>query len=178
MNFQNAIENYFSNWANFKSRASRPEYWWAIVFVFFGFPFAFAVAFQFGLSLFTSIGFSTEEARTIMGTAGSIFLVFLIISLASLSARRLHDADKAGWWFLAIFTIIALPLVISWLCSKGTEGENRFGSDPLGQSPAQNNAAGADESSAEPNPNDPPPSLSEPAQLPSATHPGPADKPQ
>ena len=43
----------------------------------------------------------------------------------AVSARRLHDVDRTGWWALLI-----LPGII-WGFARGTVGTNRFGADPL-----------------------------------------------
>jgi uncharacterized membrane protein YhaH (DUF805 family) len=60
-------------------------------------------------------------------------LVFLAPSIAGLSlvARRLHDINRSGWWYLVVFTIIGIFVVLYWLCKKGDEEENQFGPNPL-----------------------------------------------
>jgi uncharacterized membrane protein YhaH (DUF805 family) len=57
-------------------------------------------------------------------------LATLLPTLA-VSARRLHDIDRSGWWTLLIFTVIGYIVLIYWACLRGTVGANRFGSDPL-----------------------------------------------
>ena len=58
----------------------------------------------------------------------SSFLIFL-----SAAARRFHDRDKSGWWSLSAL----LPFIGSvWFLtelnySKGTDGPNKYGPDPL-----------------------------------------------
>tara|TARA_B110000208_G_C11421580_1_gene303642 strand:+ start:243 stop:467 length:225 start_codon:yes stop_codon:yes gene_type:complete len=59
------------------------------------------------------------------------FQLFTIIASISLVARRLHDADRSGWWQLLSLTIIGIIPVFYWLCKKGDEEDNRFGADPL-----------------------------------------------
>lgn len=54
-------------------------------------------------------------------------------------ARRLHDADRSGWWLL-------LPVATPLLLLPGTRGANRYGTDPRG--PAR--AAPAPDSAPEP----------------------------
>jgi len=61
-----------------------------------------------------------------------VFYVFLLWPYAALLVKRGHDWDKKGWWAL----IFIIPLVnIIWLIVlgvvKGTDGENRFGPNPL-----------------------------------------------
>ena len=58
----------------------------------------------------------------------------LILGIATATnIKRWHDRDKSGWMVL----ILLIPL-LGWLWSlielgflRGTEGENRFGPDPL-----------------------------------------------
>jgi uncharacterized membrane protein YhaH (DUF805 family) len=53
-----------------------------------------------------------------------------------LEVRRLRDIDRTAWWCLIAFTIIDLFVLIYWAYREGTTGPNRFGSDPLGGTPA------------------------------------------
>lgn len=55
-----------------------------------------------------------------------ISLLLLLPGLAVL-ARRLHDTDRSGWWWLLCFTVIGVFVVLYWLCLEGTRGTNRFG---------------------------------------------------
>ena len=57
--------------------------------------------------------------------------LFSFVAGISLVARRLHDINRSGWWYLIVFTIIGIFVVLYWLCKKGDEEENRFGSNPL-----------------------------------------------
>ncbi len=51
----------------------------------------------------------------------------------SLGIRRLHDLDKSGWFALIYFIpVLNIILELYLLFFKGTEGMNRYGSDPLG----------------------------------------------
>jgi len=73
-----------------------------------------------------------QDKEIARGVAG----LFVLAILLPLTIRRLHDIDMSGWLALLLF----IPLVGSgfalYLCfAKGTEGENRFGDDPLGGGP-------------------------------------------
>ncbi|MBB3472363.1 DUF805 domain-containing protein [Sphingomonas sp. BK345] len=54
-------------------------------------------------------------------------------------ARRLHDADRSGWWLL-------VPVAAPLLLLPGTRGPNRHGADPRGSE----RAAPAPDSAPEP----------------------------
>jgi uncharacterized membrane protein YhaH (DUF805 family) len=49
----------------------------------------------------------------------------------SLVARRLHDIDKSGWWYLILLTVIGGLFLCYWFCKKGDAEDNRFGPNPL-----------------------------------------------
>ena len=139
MGFVEASKSYLVKWLNFKERTSRSEYWWGYLFSVI---FSFSIGFIIG---FVSAIIGVEEGSTTMGqlqipVMGLLQLpltLFLVIAGLSLSVRRLHDIDRTGWWFLIIFTIIGIFVLIYWACKKGDEGENRFGSNPLGSEPVE-----------------------------------------
>ena len=102
MNFQTAIRSGFQNYANFKGRASRAEYWWWV--------------------LFTVIAGGVASAiHSSLGNAAS--LVTLVPTVA-VAVRRIHDTDHRGWWIFApIFNLV-------FALRSGDSGENRFGPPP------------------------------------------------
>ena len=101
MNFQTSIRSGFQNYANFKGRASRAEYWWWTLF-----------------SLIVNVAFSS-----IVGVGELASLVILLPSI-SVAVRRMHDVDRVGWFiFVPIYNLI-LGL------RQGDLAENRFGPPP------------------------------------------------
>lgn len=102
MNFQNAIRSGFRNYANFKGRASRAEYWW--------------------WGLFTIIlGLAVSVVSPSFGDLAA--LVTLLPSIA-VAVRRMHDTDHVGWFILVPIYNLILTLRQSGL------SENRFGPPP------------------------------------------------
>lgn len=72
-----------------------------------------------------------------IGEIGGLYWFAVIVcfwpSLA-LNVKRCHDRNKSGWFYLVAF----IPIVSLWYLVepgflKGTDGDNRFGSDPLSQ---------------------------------------------
>jgi len=133
MNFMQAVKAYFINWNNFTTRSSRSEYWWATLFVSFGSYIAGFIIGFFIMFTFSAAGFSEDVSMTVIGIAVLVMQIFIVIAGTSLSVRRLHDVDKSGWWLLIMFTIIGIIPLLIWYCTKGTDGENRFGQNPLEQ---------------------------------------------
>jgi uncharacterized membrane protein YhaH (DUF805 family) len=102
--FVDAIKICFSKYADFNGRASRPEYWWFVLFSFIVSILTMALPF---VSLIAA-------------------LALFLPSLAA-AVRRLHDIDKSGWWLLLVLVPLAGLVIIYFLCQRGTQGQNRFG---------------------------------------------------
>ena len=133
MNFTDAVKAYFLKWNDFRSRSSRSEYWWATLFVTLAsFPVGFIIGYVIAILSLTA-GFSETTMEIVVGIVMLPIQIFIIIASTCLVIRRLHDVDKSGWWYLIIFTIIGIIPLLIWYCSKGTNGDNRFGKDPLEQ---------------------------------------------
>ena len=99
-------------YAVFNGRASRKEYW------------------HFILLNLVLIVLATIADLT--GTLGAIVTLTLLLPSLAVSVRRLHDIDKSGWWYLVILVpLVGIIIVLFWFCTRGTQGANRFGTDPL-----------------------------------------------
>jgi uncharacterized membrane protein YhaH (DUF805 family) len=125
MNFPRAVASGFRKFFRFSGRASRSEYWYWVLFIIAG-----RLLFQTSDAvLFNGSGASPLGEHPL---DGMFALVTLVPSIA-VAVRRLHDVDRRGWWLLTYFTIIGAfyPLLV-WKCTKGSDGANRFGPDPLG----------------------------------------------
>lgn len=108
----------------FSGRASRKEYWLLILF--------YTVLNIIAGILDVSFGLINLESG--VGTFGLIVFVALFIPSLSACIRRLHDKDKSGWFCLLLFIpLIGAIVLLVWFCSKGTDGPNRFGEDPLAE---------------------------------------------
>ena len=120
--FGQAVKSCFNQYCGFKGRASRAEFWW---FALFGFVLGFVLGFVDGL-LFTL----TENAFfALLGFSGLFRLGVFLPGLA-VTARRLHDTDKSGWWMLLYLTIIGGIVVFIFTLLRGNEGSNKYGEDP------------------------------------------------
>jgi uncharacterized membrane protein YhaH (DUF805 family) len=119
MGFGEAISAGFSNYVNFNDRASRSEYWYWILFTFIAEVVVAAIDRALGIHLI----------------AGLLVLAIVIPTFA-VTIRRLHDLDRSGWWiFLSFIPLIGGIILLIWFCTRGTEGPNRFGPDPLATLP-------------------------------------------
>lgn len=119
MKFKQAIitvlkDKYF----DFKTRASRSEYWWFIVGCgIIGFVAGIIDAIAFGIE--NPIGY----------TAIIIQLAILIPSIA-VTSRRLQDRGRSGWNQLWMLTIIGIIPVLYWTLMPAKEKSNKWGINP------------------------------------------------
>jgi len=107
MTFGKSISTCMGKYADFNGRASRPEYWWF---------FLFNVILTWG--------------ALILGLGNIAFFVAIALWLPNIgvTARRLHDTNRSGWWMLISLTIIGLIPFYVWLASKGDDKSNEYGS--------------------------------------------------
>src|SRR5262245_18007956 len=117
MGFFGAVATCFRKYMDFKGRARRPVYWWWMLFYWV-----------------TLIGLSVID-ENFFRSRGGVFAGLAMLALAlptfAVTARRLHDTDRSGWLQLIGLIPIAGLILIVYLCQRGTEGPNRFGSDDL-----------------------------------------------
>lgn len=118
MTFGEAIASGFQNYATFTGRASRSEYW---------FWFLFALL----IGLFTATVDTALFGPDSMRPLNSLASLVLFLPGIAVAVRRFHDLDRTGWWLLISLTGIGILVLIVWFCFRGTEGDNRFGPDPL-----------------------------------------------
>ncbi len=120
MTLQEAVQSGFSNYAKFRGRASRSEFWWWQLFLLAGGIVAALLDIFANSNAFSGSPFTT------------LFWVVTIIPDLAVTVRRLHDTDSSGWWiFLALIPLIGMLVLIVWWCLEGSKGYNRFGADPL-----------------------------------------------
>jgi uncharacterized membrane protein YhaH (DUF805 family) len=95
-------------YAQFDGRASRSEYWWFYLFTVIA-----------GLA-----------AEIVGETVGILASFFILLPTLALTARRLHDVGRSGWWFLLVFSVIGIPIVLYWLVKDSDAGANKYGEGP------------------------------------------------
>ncbi|WP_439327593.1 DUF805 domain-containing protein [Lonepinella sp. BR2357] len=131
------VRSMTKNYANFKGRSRRKEFWGTTLFasIFFWL--------LVGISLYVS--YSLRNITIYMVTF-CIWTLATIIPSLSLQVRRLHDMNLSGWWLILVYVVFffiamaeqvflqfSILSVIAWIIFfsiNGTKGENRFGADP------------------------------------------------
>lgn len=122
MTFEDAIKSSFNGYLKFKGRSCRAEFWLWVLFIFLGFIVAA------GIDSFLD-GTGATDAEPLKG----LFVLAILLPSISVSIRRLHDVGRSGWWFLlSLALLIGWAVLIYWFVSKGADGPNEFGKNPLG----------------------------------------------
>jgi len=102
---------------SFEGRINRAKYW--------GFNILIAVI----------LGIVAMIDMAITGQISAIYIIVAVISIwpsLAIAVKRCHDRDRSGWFVL----VSLIPLVNLWYLVevaflRGTNGNNRFGPDPL-----------------------------------------------
>jgi uncharacterized membrane protein YhaH (DUF805 family) len=110
MSFVDAIGECFFNFMNFRDRAARAEYWWWVLFALV----VLVVALILDILVFFVFG------------NGYIMPFFIVTYLAlvfpslSVTARRLHDTNRSGWWLL-LYVALSLLTIIAVLATGAND---------------------------------------------------------
>ncbi|MEM7545654.1 MAG: DUF805 domain-containing protein [Pseudomonadota bacterium] len=116
MGFMEAVQTCLNKYATISGRARRAEYWWWTLFAILG-SFVLTVV-EMGIGL--------------VGILSGIFSLAILIPSICVTVRRLHDLDRTGWWCLILLVpLIGAIVILVFAITRGTEGDNRFGPDPL-----------------------------------------------
>mgnify|MGYP000147175496 CR=1 FL=1 len=150
MTFVASVRSGFTNYWNFRGRASRSEFWWFILFGWLCSGFANAL-------IAVATAQSNRDLLAIFFYAVGVFLFLpLIIPSFSGTTRRLHDSGKSGWWQFApivnfgaviwaigtfdldlplslLLLLLYLPgiVVFFWQVRKGSNEPNKYGPAPV-----------------------------------------------
>lgn len=106
-----------------EGRISRSRYFWTTLVITLA---MYAVSFAVGVAM----GLMGAEENS-GSVAGFIVGTVAAITIGIQAVKRLHDMDRPGahyWLFLVPFYNIYLGFTL--LFTKGTNGPNRFGTDP------------------------------------------------
>ena len=90
MTFWDAVRVCFVKYADFTGRATRPDYWWFVLFILVA-------------GLVVSMGGNF---------ASSVFMLATIVPCIAVAVRRLHDTNRSGWWLLIGFVPVIGEIVL------------------------------------------------------------------
>ncbi len=109
------------HYADFNGRARRSEYWY---FVLFNLIISFVIGFTFGVIA----GILDMPA---LANLAYLWSLAVFIPGLAVSARRLHDIGRSGWWLLlSLIPLVGAIILIIWYCKDSQPGANQYGSNP------------------------------------------------
>lgn len=126
--FGRAIRSFFKNYANFKGRATRAEFW--LVYLF-------QAIVEYGLAILFSVPMILaallEAEELVMAVTLAMMIPLLLWRLGTLIPwlalywRRLHDLGMSGAnYFIGMVPLVGPILMIVWLC-MASDGDNKYG---------------------------------------------------
>lgn len=114
----NNFVKFMHNYANFKGRAGRKEFW--------GFSIVYMLLTTAFIYMHTLIPFSPNLYWYYLLYTGVVFVPWTAVFV-----RRMHDIGRSGTWiFLGLVPFIGWFWLLLLLDSKGKTGKNRYGYDP------------------------------------------------
>ena len=117
MDFQTSVKTCFRKYADFNGRATRPEYWYFVLFLFIA---------NLVLALLDGAIFGFGENA--VGLLSPLFSLATLLPSLAVGARRLHDIGRSGWWLLlALIPLIGFIILLVWFCTRSEEGPNEHG---------------------------------------------------
>lgn len=122
--FGGAVKLFFRNYANFKGRSTRSEYWW--------WALAQGIIMIVLLVLYL-LGMASDNLGTyltvsyLIGGVMVLFCLAIVVPNLALSIRRLHDMGKSGWWFLINLLPCGGAIVFLVFTLQPSEGANKWG---------------------------------------------------
>ncbi|NTV36517.1 MAG: DUF805 domain-containing protein, partial [Anaerolineaceae bacterium] len=98
MTFYESILVCFKKYAEFNGRASRPEFWWFMLFI---------------LLVASALAYLSE-------TLVSIFLIATLLPLLAAGTRRLRDSSMSAWWQLFLLAPVGGIVILGFLWARPT----------------------------------------------------------
>jgi uncharacterized membrane protein YhaH (DUF805 family) len=112
MNFSDAVKICFVKYADFNGCASRPEFWWWVLFSVL----------------------ATTALQTVSYDFARLFSIATFLPSIAVTARRLHDTDRSGWLqLLWLIPLIGWIFLVIWCAEAGRA--NRYCSPSQGSAP-------------------------------------------
>ena len=104
MTFTESVKTCLQKFIDFSGRASRSEYWWFFLFTLVVRIVTFWIPF-----------------------VGTIIALALLLPNLSVTARRLHDINRTGWWMLMPLGLGLAGIIVGAIFGAATAGDDEWG---------------------------------------------------
>ncbi len=122
MSFSESIKICFSKYATFSGRASRPEYWWFVLFILI----VSAILGMIDRSLFGT----DPVTQASNGLLGPLFSLAVLLPSLAVGWRRMHDTGKPGWYLLVPMLVSFAMIAFMMMGVVGFASLENAGADP------------------------------------------------
>ncbi|MDR0559206.1 MAG: DUF805 domain-containing protein [Prevotellaceae bacterium] len=113
----------FKQYADFRGRARRKEYW---IFTLFNAIFMVAA-----VILDKIVGINIAEGYGIFNLLVLLYGLAVFIPVLAVCVRRLHDIGKSGWMLLiGLIPMVGSIILLVWFFSDSQPGNNNWGANP------------------------------------------------
>ena len=103
------------NYVNFDGRARRKEYWMFVLFNFIAAVILSIIEYAIGI----------EPVLT------GLYSLFILLPSLAVTARRLHDTGRSGWWMLiSLVPFVGGIILLVFTCLDSEPSENKYGPNP------------------------------------------------
>jgi uncharacterized membrane protein YhaH (DUF805 family) len=104
MTFTESIQTCFNKYADFNGRATRSEFWWWVLFVIL----------------------ATLAGNILSDKLGMLISLGTLLPYIAVTARRLHDTNRSGWWqLIGIIPVIGWIILIVW-CVQESASQSEY----------------------------------------------------
>ena len=100
-----AIERFFRNYATFSGRASRSEFWWAMLLM--------------GVAEAALGALGAASDISVFGIMQNVLSLALLVPSLTVSVRRLHDINLNGAWLIPFAGLTALGSALAFMGEIG-----------------------------------------------------------
>ena len=115
MNLIESVKTCLKKYGVIDGRASRSEFWYFYLFAILVYFITILIAIQMPFFFALAI----------------LFALILFVPALAVTARRLHDTGRSGWWQLTAYIpyvgiIASIILIVVW-CTEGEKKKNKYG---------------------------------------------------
>lgn len=122
--FLEALKKYY----NFSGRARRKEFWYFLLVSVLSLIALEAVEAMIG-TLKIELAFHIK-----IGVASLVYGLLLLCPFFAVTARRLHDINRSGWWqLLHLVPLLGSLAILAFASEDSYPGENPYGKNPKGR---------------------------------------------
>jgi uncharacterized membrane protein YhaH (DUF805 family) len=104
MTFTESIKTCFNKYADFNGRATRSEFWWWVLFVIL----------------------ATLAANILSEKLGMLVTLGTLLPYIAVTARRLHDTNRSGWWQLILIIPVIGWIILIVLCAQESVSRSEY----------------------------------------------------